>query len=100
MVELERGLQEAFGLGRNIGRDGRLRTHADLVVSGKLNGTYGREARSTNLEDGLHLRELGIRVLSGQHLDDETAHAPDVGLLRVRCLLHHLGCHPEHGALE
>ena len=40
------------------------------------------------------------RVLASEHLDNQTAHAPDVRFERVCLLLYDLWCHPEDGALE
>lgn len=59
-----------------------------------------REGGATHFEYGLHLRELRPRVFAGEHLDDETAYAPNVRLVGVRGLLYDLGCHPKHGALQ
>lgn len=39
-------------------------------------------------------------MLAREHLDDEAADAPDIGFEGVRLLLHDLGRHPEHRALQ
>ena len=101
VVEVERELKEVDSLGGDVRRDLWFGGHADL-----RNGLSApapdrsHEGGAAHLEYGLHLRELRPRVFAGEHLDDETADAPDVRLVGVRGLLHDLGCHPEHGALQ
>lgn len=59
-------------------------------VFGDIWGAVGAD-----LEESLHLRELGERVCACKHLDDKTAQTPDIGLVGRLDLLDHLGCHPE-----
>jgi len=82
MVELKAQVQEALGVGRDVGGYGGLR------------------AERTDLEDGLHLVELSPGVFSREHLDDQAPDAPYVGLLRVRHLFDDFGSHPIDRALE
>ena len=56
--------------------------------------------KESYLEDSLHLGQMRPWVLSGEHLDDQAANTPDIGLERVRLLLDDLRRHPEHGALK
>ena len=48
----------------------------------------------TDLEHDLHLVELTPGLLACEHLDDETADRPDVGLEGVGGLTDNLGSHP------
>ena len=54
----------------------------------------------TYLEDGLHLRELRPGMFACQHLDNKATDTPDVGFLRICCLLDDFRCHPEHRSLQ
>lgn len=88
VLDLERSLQELRGL----------RAAAVRQVRAGVAGVAG--AAAADLEDGLQLRAVRVRVAAGHHLDDQAAEGPDVGLLGVGGLAHDLGRHPEDGALE
>lgn len=49
---------------------------------------------ATYSEDSLHLGQIGPRVRTRQHLDNETTQRPNVGFARVRSLFDHFRCHP------
>lgn len=108
MVELKAQVQEALGVGRDVGGYGGLRAERTDLQTTKtsVSHTRGREGsndaatRETYLEDGLHLVELSPGVFSREHLDDQAPDAPYVGLLRVRHLFDDFGSHPIDRALE
>jgi hypothetical protein len=63
----------------------------------KKNSKEQKKDGETDLENRLHRRERGSRVLCGEHLNYGTAEAPDVRrLLRVPAPLDNLWRHPEH----
>lgn len=100
VVQLEGLLEEIISFGRNVRRDGRFRGRADLRRAKLAYARHKGDGRGVYLEDSLHLRELCPGMLACQHLDNEAADTPDIGFLRVRCLLDHFRCHPEHGSLQ
>jgi hypothetical protein len=60
--------------------------------------TQARLSMTTYPEDGLHLRQVRIRMFAREHLDDQTSARPNVRLSRVRSLLDDFGRHPENTA--
>ena len=55
---------------------------------------------TSDLEDGLQLSAIWVRMRAGHHLDYQAAQRPDVGFAGVGCLLDDFGRHPEDGTLE
>lgn len=51
-------------------------------------------------EDGLHLRQVGPRVRSRKHFNDETTERPNVRLAGVGSLFDDFWRHPIHRALQ
>jgi len=106
MVELKAQVQEALGVGRDVGGYGGLRAERTNLHHEDVSTHEGRERvrmmrwRESYLEDGLHLVELSPGVFSREHLDDQAPDAPYVGLLRVCHLFDDFGSHPIDRALE
>ena len=59
-----------------------------------------RVTTPANLKNGLKLGTIRVGVGSGKHFDNEAANGPNVGFASVCRLPHHLGRHPENGALQ
>jgi hypothetical protein len=66
---------------------------------GYFNTAEVRGYGNTHLEDSLHLGKLRPRMFSGEHLNYQTADAPNIGLACVANLLDNFRCHPEDRAL-
>jgi len=106
MVQLESKLKEILRLRRyvrgyswlggrtDLGNRRQSPQSAQTADSRTVGGLYAY------LENGLHLTKLSPWMLAGQHLDDQTPHAPDVCLTCVRGLLYDFRCHPENRALQ
>jgi hypothetical protein len=102
MVVLKAQIQEILSINRYVRGDGWLRTgRTNLGIMSATKGKLGGRIRyAPYLEDGLHLVELGPRMLSSEHLDDQATDAPYISLFRVCYLSYNFWGHPIDGALE
>ena len=101
MVDLEGLLEEVSSFRRDITGDGwPCRARANLMDTRKYLVVATHHMETAYLENSLHLRELGERVLAREHFDNEASKTPNIRLARVRGLLDNLGSHPEYGALQ
>lgn len=65
------------------------------VVAGVVGNGRAGIATATDLEDGLQLSAVRMRVTSSKHLDYQAAERPDIGFAGVGRLSNDFWCHPE-----
>ena len=77
-----------------VDQEGLRQKGSGIVASIVWDGWTGI-ATTTDLEDGLQLSAVGMRVASSEHLHDEAAKRPDISFACVGCLSNNFWCHPE-----
>ena len=77
-----------------------LRQECSSIVASVVRNCRAGIATATNLEDGLELSAVGMRVAASKHLYYEAAERPDIGFAGVGCLSNDFWCHPEDGTLK
>jgi len=95
MIDFKGKFKEVFGVSADVRGDCRFGRGSDLCIMTQ-SGSSVRGIDDYYLEHGLHLVELGPRVLAGKHLHDETAKRPNIRFTSVRDLFDNLRCHPEN----
>lgn len=70
------------------------------VGAGILRDRWAGVTTSADLENGLKLGAVGMRMASSKHLNDETAEGPNVGLAGISGLTNNFRSHPKDGTLE
>lgn len=70
------------------------------IIAGILWNSWAGITTAADLEDGLQLGAVGMRMASGEHLHNETAERPDVGLACISSLPDDFRSHPKDRALE